>query len=73
MPLAIKQPKAMPFRTSFRTAPKKRSDAWYITLILLVGAGRFERPTPCAQVGFQRFAKCPIFKLLVSLEIRAPC
>jgi hypothetical protein len=41
------------------------------SMIGLVGAGRFERPTPCAQVGFLRFAKCPIFKLLVSLEMRA--
>jgi hypothetical protein len=32
-------------------------------LILLVGAGRFERPTPCAQDGFQRFAKCPYFQM----------
>jgi hypothetical protein len=35
----------------------------------LVGAGRFERPTPCAQGGFQRFEKCLIFKSLVSLEL----
>jgi hypothetical protein len=31
--------------------------------ILLVGAGRFERPTPCAQVGFQHFANCPNFQI----------
>jgi hypothetical protein len=35
-----------------------------ISLILLVGAGRFERPTPCAQGRFRRFAKIAYFLLL---------
>jgi hypothetical protein len=30
-----------------------------IELILLVGAGRFERPTPCAQGGNRDFAEIP--------------
>src|ERR1017187_8557302 len=33
-------------------------------LILLVGAGRFERPTPCAQGGFRPRAEKPYFQLL---------
>jgi hypothetical protein len=38
----------------------------------LVGAAGFELATPCAQVGFQRFVKCLVFKLLVSLEMAVP-
>ena len=33
-------------------------------LILLVGAGRFERPTPCAQGGFRPSAEIPCFQVL---------
>src|ERR1039457_5633955 len=33
-------------------------------LIPLVGAGRFERPTPCAQGGFRPIPKMPCFQLL---------
>src|ERR1019366_2073490 len=33
-------------------------------LILLVGAGRFERPTPCAQGGWKGAAKVACFQLL---------
>ena len=33
-----------------------------IHLILLVGAGRFERPTPCAQGSFQQRRKPHIFR-----------
>jgi hypothetical protein len=29
----------------------------------VVGAGRFERPTPCAQGGYKRFAKVPHFQI----------
>jgi len=31
----------------------------------LVGAGRFERPTPCAQGGFRPRAKVPYFQQLL--------
>jgi hypothetical protein len=31
----------------------------------LVGAGRFERPTPCAQVGFRRGLKVGYFQCLL--------
>jgi hypothetical protein len=33
-------------------------------LILMVGAGRFERPTPCAQGGSKGTAKAACFQLL---------
>jgi hypothetical protein len=36
-----------------------------IYLILLVGAGRFERPTPCAQGGVRYIQKAPCFQLLM--------
>ena len=35
-----------------------------IRLILLVGAARFELPTPCAQGGFQAVAEIAYFQLL---------
>jgi hypothetical protein len=35
-----------------------------ISLILLVWAGRFERPTPCAQGGFRRQYRIVRFQLL---------
>ena len=35
-----------------------------ICLILLVGAGRFERPTPCAQGRFRPFAETACFLML---------
>ena len=35
-----------------------------IFLILLVGAGRFERPTPCAQGSFRRFPGNACFLML---------
>jgi hypothetical protein len=41
------------------------SRAVRITLILLVGAGRFERPTPCAQGGYGDFEKIPCFQGVV--------
>jgi hypothetical protein len=33
--------------------------------VLLVGAGRFERPTPCAQDGRSDFAKIPYFQRIL--------
>ena len=33
-------------------------------MILLVGAGRFERPTPCAQGRFRQTSKTAYFQLL---------
>ena len=42
-----------------------------ILLILLVGAGRFERPTPCAQGGIQEAAKAASFQLLEKLGVPA--
>jgi hypothetical protein len=33
----------------------------HISLILLVGAGRFERPTPCAQGSFEYATKIVCF------------
>ena len=41
------------------------SGADRISLILLVGAGRFERPTPCAQDRFRQTAKIVCFQLLL--------
>ena len=35
-----------------------------ISLILLVGAGRFERPTPCAQGSFRPFFETACFLML---------
>jgi hypothetical protein len=34
-------------------------------LILLVGAGRFERPTPCAQGSFRGYSEMACFQLLL--------
>jgi hypothetical protein len=57
----IEQPASIPGRRLplFRKEPHS---AWagtkppfsHISLIVLVGAGRFERPTPCAQGGFRQ-------------------
>jgi hypothetical protein len=43
-----------------------RADLLYLTepLILLVGAGRFEGPTPCAQGGLRCASKMPCFQAL---------
>ena len=43
-----------------------------IYLILLVGAGRFERPTPCAQGGLSEAAKMAYFQsILFQLDSHA--
>ncbi len=43
-----------------------RDDLLYLTepLFLLVGAGRFERPTPCAQGSLRHAAEMPYFQVL---------
>jgi hypothetical protein len=65
--------------SSFLDGPEQRRKAqlqfhlqWFFTadrngcipLILLVGAGRFERPTPCAQGGFRHGLEMACFQLL---------
>jgi hypothetical protein len=39
----------------------------------LVGAGRFERPTPCAQVGWQEAAKAACFQLFAIKNLVLAC
>jgi hypothetical protein len=51
-----------------------------ILLILMVGAGRFERPTPCAQGSLRQERKTPSFQVLTfqavgstPLQLFEPC